>query len=434
MKRLASLSGFLQDRPTLAGYLLIAITFGLMGGWAALAPLSRAVVTNGTIVVEDSRKIIQHLEGGVIAGIAVTEGQRVEKGQLLARLSPVQAQANLEIIRGQLYSEQAIAARLVAEINQTPQIEFPVEMELRSDNRVVSSAMRDQESQFRERAASMGLQRRVIEAKIEQLQAEIAGLSADRQSAVRQLASINEELVGLRDLKTKGLSTFNRLSSMERERIRFEGALGRNIADNARIAASVEEARAQLSQLRQKFQEETAAAMTDSRKRMAELQEKLAIAEDVLARLEIKSPATGTVQNVKIGTIGQVIRPGEPLMEVVPVDTSLVIHVHLPVHEIEHVTLGQRAEIKFPGFHSRLTPLFEGTLRSISQDRLVEDKNQQPYYLGIVTMDSTGVPQSFRTRLIAGMPADVVIVTGTRTALSYLTAPLTDAMNAGFRN
>lgn len=278
MKRLASLSGFLQDRPTLAGYLLIAITFGLMGGWAALAPLSRAVVTNGTIVVEDSRKIIQHLEGGVIAGIAVTEGQRVEKGQLLARLSPVQAQANLEIIRGQLYSEQAIAARLVAEINQAPQIEFPVEMELRSDNRVVSSAMRDQESQFRERAASMGLQRRVLEAKIEQLQAEIAGLSADRQSAMRQLASINEELVGLRDLKTKGLSTFNRLSSMERERIRFEGALGRNIADNARTAASVEEARAQLSQLRQKFQEETAAAMTDSRKRMAEMQEKFAIA------------------------------------------------------------------------------------------------------------------------------------------------------------
>ncbi len=154
----------------------------------------------------------------------------------------------------------------------------------------------------------------------------------------------------------------------------------------------------------------------------------------MLARLEIKSPATGTVQNVKIGTIGQVIRPGEPLMEVVPVDTSLVIHVHLPVHEIEHVSLGQRAEIKFPGFHSRLMPLFEGTLRSNSQDRLVEDKNQQPYYLGIVTMDSTGVPESYRTRLIAGMPADVVIVTGTRTALSYLIAPLTDAMNGGFRN
>ncbi len=429
-----TLSALLQDRPVLAGYALIGVTFGLLGGWAALAPLSRAVVSSGTVVVEESRKVIQHLEGGVVAGIAVAEGQRVQQGDVLVRLSPVQAQGALEIIRGQLYTEEAVSARLVAEINQSEHIEFPVEMELRSESRVVSGAMRDQEAQFRERAASMKLQRRLLEAKMEQLNAEISGLSADRVSATRQLASINEELVGLRDLKVKGLSTTNRLMTTERERIRLEGLLARNVADNARLFASVEEARVQLSQLRQKFQEETSATLTESRKRLAELHEKLAIAQDVLTRLEIKSPATGTVQGLKVATIGQVVRPGEPLLEVVPAETSLVIHVHLPVHEIEHVTFGQRTEIRFPGFHSRLMPLFEGTLRTISRDRLVEDKNQQPYYLGVVTMDSAGVPETYRARLIAGMPADVLIVTGTRSALSYLLSPLTDAMNAGFRN
>lgn len=424
----------LDSRPAFAGYLLIAVTFGLLGGWAALAPLSRAVASNGTVVVEESRKTIQHLEGGVIAGIAVTEGQRVSKGELLMRLSPVQAQANLEIVRGQLYGEQAVMARLVAEINQAKQITFPVEMELRSDNKVVSGAMRDQEAQFRERATSQNLQRRVIEAKIEQLNAEIAGLRADRDSGTHQLGSINDELIGLRALKLKGLATLNRLAMTERERMRFEGSLARNVADNARLTASIEEAHANLSQMRQRFQEETSAALSESRRRLAELNEKLAVAEDVLARLEIKSPVSGTVQNVKVATIGQVVRPGEVMMEVVPAETSLAIHVHLPVNEIEHVSLGQRTEIKFPGFHSRLMPLFEGTLRSISRDRLVEDRNQQPYYLGIVTIDSSGVPEPHRSRLIAGMPADVLIVTGTRTALSYLISPLTDAMHAGFRN
>jgi len=424
----------IRDRPTLAGYALIGLTFGVFGGWAALAPLSRAVVASGTVVVEESRKVIQHLEGGVVAGIAAAEGQTVRQGDMLLRLSPVNAQANREIVRGQLFAEQALEARLVAEIEQKPRIQFPVELELRSDNRTVGGAMRDQESQFRERAASMALQRRVLEAKIDQLNAEIAGLSADRVSAQRQLGSLNDELVGLRELKSKGLSTLNRLASTERERMRFEGSLARNVADASRFAASLEEARAQLSQLRQRFQEETAAALSDSRKRQAELQEKFAIAEDVLSRLEIRSPASGTVQGIKVATIGQVVRPGEALMEVVPAETSLVLHVHLPVHEIEHVEIGQRTEIKFPGFHSRLLPLFEGTLRSISRDRMVEDKNQQPYYLGVVTMEATGVPDAVRARLIAGMPADLVIVTGSRTALSYLVSPLTDALGAGFKN
>jgi HlyD family secretion protein len=427
-------SAFALDRAALAGWAIIAITFGGLGGWAALAPLSRAVVSSGTIVVEESRKVIQHLEGGVVGAIAVAEGQQVRRGDVLVRLSPVQAQASVEIVRSQLYTEQALAARLLAEIRQAPEIEFPIELELRSDNGAASAAMRDQEAQFRERAASLALQRRLLEVRIDQLNAEIGGLAADRTSASKQLASINEELVGLRELKSKGLSTLNRLAVVERERIRLEGVLARGLTDNERLSASVEEARVQLSQLRQKFQEETSAALTESRKRLAELSEKLAIAQDVLGRVDIKSPATGTVQGLKVATIGQVIRPAEPLMEIVPTETSLVIHVHLPVHEIEHVSIGQRVEIRFPGFHSKLMPLFEGTLRSISRDRLVEDRNNQPYYLGVVTMDMEGVPDPYRSRLIAGMPADMLIVTGMRTALSYMLSPLKDAFNASFRN
>jgi HlyD family type I secretion membrane fusion protein len=422
------------DDPTRVGYALIGVTFGLFGGWAAIAPLQRAVVSQGSVVIEESRKSIQHFEGGVVAGILAAEGKTVGKGDLLMRLSPIQAQANLDIVQSQLHNELALAARLSAEIRQADHIEFPIEMELRSENSWARKAMQDQETQFRERAASLVLQQRLLQARIEQLNAEVIGLAADRTSAARQLTLINEELVGLRDLRTRGLATVTRVLTLERERAQFDGKIARAAADSAKLAASLDEARAQLSQLRQKFQEDAASALTDSRRRSTELQERVAMAQDVLSRMEIFSPAAGAVQNLKVATIGQVIKPGEALMEVVPSGTSLVIHVHLPVVEIEHVAVGQRAEIKFPGFHSRRLPLFEGTLRSISRDRLVEDRSQQPYFLGIVTIDAEGIPEEFRTRLIAGMPADVLIVTGQRTALSYLVAPLTDSLWAGFKN
>ena len=434
LNRWDQLLQWMSQGPARAGYALIALTFGVMGGWAAVTPLARAVVSNGTVVVEDSRKVVQHLEGGVVAGVAVAEGQRVEKGDILVRLSPVQARANLDILRAQLWKEQALAARLEAEIAQADEIRYPFDLQVRSHSDAVRSAIREQEAQFVERAASMALRRRLVEARIEQIKAEQGGLAADRQSAQRQLASINEELIGLRDLRTKGLATLNRFQGIDRERIRFEGLLARNGADQARLNANIEEAQVQLLQHRQEFQEEASALLVETRNRLAELNQKLLVADDILARLDIRSPVTGAVQNLKVATIGQVIRPGEQLMEVVPDQSGLVIHVHLPVHEIEHVRVGQSTEIKFPGFHSRTLPMFEGQLRSISRDRLVEDRNQQPYYLGIVTMDSAGVPESYRSRLIAGMPADVVVVTGTRSALSYLTSPLTDAMISSFRN
>ena len=420
--------------PARAGYLLIAITFGLMGGWAAIAPLARAVVTNGAVVAESSRKAIQHLEGGVVAAIAVTEGQSVQAGDVLLRLSPVQAQANLDIIRGQLYAEQALAARLTAESTQAGRITYPVEMEFRSDAPVIRAAMREQEGQFRERAASQALHKRVLEARIDQLQAEMRGLAADLDSSMRQLVLVKEELVGLRELKGKGLSTLSRLLAAEKERTRLEGLIARNAADKVKLAASLEETRLQLAQARQKFLEEVAANLAESRKRLIELHEKMTMAEDVLARLDIRSPVAGTVQGLKVGTIGQVIRAGEPLMEVAQAQANLVVHAHIPVHEIEHVAVGQRVEIRFPGFHGRRMPLFEGQLRSVSQDRVSDERNQPPYYLGVVTLDADGIPEPYRARLIAGMPADITVVTGSRTALNYLVSPLTDAFQGSFRN
>jgi HlyD family secretion protein len=121
------------------------------------------------------------------------------------------------------------------------------------------------------------------------------------------------------------------------------------------------------------------------------------------------------------------------MMEIVPKNEKLVVHVQLPTTEIEHVHEGMTAEIRFPAFHSRRIPLILGTLDRVSRDRLVDDATKQPYFLGIVSMDKVQIPEEYRGKVIAGMPAEILIATGERTAFNYMISPLTDSLRRAFR-
>jgi HlyD family secretion protein len=194
------------------------------------------------------------------------------------------------------------------------------------------------------------------------------------------------------------------------------------------------EAHLQISQLQQKFQEEISAQLLDVRQKISAANEKLVVAQDMLARLDIRAPLGGTVQGLKVFTVGQVVRAGDSLMEIVPGKEALVVHAQLPINVIEHLRVGQTAEIRFPAFHSRRLPIITGKLTSISRDRLVDDVTKQPYFLGIINLSEATIEQSYRDKLVAGMQADVVIATGERTALEYLMSPLSDSLSSSFRD
>jgi HlyD family secretion protein len=424
-----------QHRSAVAGYALIILTFGVMGGWAAVAPLDRGVVAQGVIMVEDNKKVVQHFEGGMVSAILVREGQSVAEGEPLVRLSPLQAGSGLETVRNQLDGALALEASLAAELDGRDSVAFPDELLARNaSSPVLARIILDQKIQFDERRRSRSAQVTLIEAKVRQLQTETEGIAVEKASTEKQIGFIDEELVGLRSLKDRGLIPITRVLAMERERTRLEGIIGRAIADTAKAANSMSEARLQVMQLNQKFQEEVSAQLLDTRQKINTSREKLVVAQDMLTRLDIRAPRAGSVQNLKVFTVGQVVRAGESLMEVVPSSEKLVVHAQLPVNSIEHLSVGQTAEIRFPGLHSRRIQIMTGKLASISRDRLVDDVTRQPYFLGQINLTDAELDERYRDRLVAGMQADVVIATGERTALEYIMSPLTDALHTSFRD
>jgi HlyD family type I secretion membrane fusion protein len=198
-------------KPAAAGYVLIALTFFMMGGWAAYARIDSAVVASGTVTVDSNRKTLQHLEGGVVREILVREGSTVRQDEVLFRLDPTQARANAEIIRSQLDNAIGINARLLAEQRQLDAVEFPSELLDRRNDPVVARILADQERQFVERRASVFGQIQIMEARANQLRQEIEGLETERKSTIRQLETIAQELVGMHQLLKQGLIQINRV-------------------------------------------------------------------------------------------------------------------------------------------------------------------------------------------------------------------------------
>ncbi|WP_375408272.1 HlyD family type I secretion periplasmic adaptor subunit [uncultured Methylobacterium sp.] len=415
-----------------AGYALIFFTFGVMGAWAAVARLDRAVVSPGTIAVENSRKLVQHFEGGMVREVLVKEGQTVQEGDLVVRLDPIQATASVDLFRSQLDATLIQEARLLAERDGATTLDLPPEIRARQSDPLVARVINDQANQLKERRGSLSGQIDLLESRVKQLRTEISGLGVEKAATEQQVGFINQELVGLRSLREKNLIPMSRLLVMERERTRLEGVIGRSVADAAKSENGINEAGLQITQLKQKLQEDIAGQLLEARQKGAELREKLAVSQDVLRRLEVRAPRSGVVQSLKVYTVGQVIRSGEALMEIVPNDDTLVVHVQFSPNDLETVHAGMPAEIKFPTFHSRRIPVILGNLETVSRDRLIDEATRQPYFLGIVQISKLQIPETMQNRLVAGMPAEVVITTGERTALNYMVAPFFEAMGRSF--
>jgi HlyD family secretion protein len=419
-------------RYAIAGYALIAVFFGIAGLWAAFIRLDRAVISPGVVVTESSRKVVQHFEGGMVQAILVKDGQTVRAGDVLLRVDPVQSQASADLFRNQLDAAQVLEARLRAEQDQTDDLRLPAELAARRSEPDLARMIADQAGEMSERRKTLKGQLALVEAKVTQLETEISGLAVEKSSVEAQVGFIRQELEGLRSLHQRNLIPLSRLLVMERERTRLEGVIGRSVAERAKAENAINEAGLQITQLKQKLQEAVTAQLLETRQKIGELREKLVVAQDVFRRHEIRASHEGVIQALKVYAIGQVIRSGEPLMEIVPTTDRLVITVQFSPSDLETVRAGMRAEIKFPSFQTRRTPTLFGTLATVSRDRLVDDGTKQPYFAGTVEIDEHALPAEVRHRLLAGLPAEVVVSAGERTALEYMFAPFFDAMGRAF--
>lgn len=419
--------------PVLFGMAVVFMTFGVAGGWAMIAPLDSAVVAPGIIAVENNRRTVQHLEGGIISEILVKDGQHIKEGDVLFRLDTTRAQASKNVERQHLTAKRILEARLVAERDDLPEVELPKDILEQKDEPFITQVIEDQLHQFKERKSAVEGQIDILESRIQQSQTRIDGLNKEMESTKEQIGFINKELGGVRKLYDKGLVSTTRLLSLERERARLEGVIGRTDAEISGTEAVVGEANLQIKQIRLERLEKAAEQITEARSEINELREQLSVSSDVLRRTAILSPRSGSIISLKVFTVGQVIRSGDILLEIVPDDEGLVINAQVSPMDIERVAPSMRAEVKFSGFKAKEIPVVFGTVQEISPDRLIDEQTGMPYFLVQIVVTDEDIPPQLEGRLIPGMPGAVVIPTGERTVMQYLIDPLQDAFRLALK-
>lgn len=420
-------------RPALAGYVVIFLTFGVMGTWSAFAKLDSAVVAPGVVALDSGRNVIQHLEGGIIAKILVQEGEHVDQGQVLFVLDDTAAQANAIAAKDQLYALMAQEARLVAERDGAAKIVFPPVVTAHANQQVVKDAINDENKQFAERRASLLGEVDILNSRIKQYRTQIRGTSDQKTATEQQLGFINTELSDLRRLLEQNLVEKSRVLTLEREQARLQGVIGESVADIAKAENDINEANLQIDQLHKKFSEDVNSQILQVRDQIAVTRQKTIVSDDVLQRIEIRAPLAGTIQGLHVATVGGVIGPGQPLAELIPDDETLVVDAQVSPSDRDAIEAGMQAEVRFSAFHGSTLPLILGRVDSVSRDQIVNEQSKQAYFLARIVVDNKDIPMTLKDRIKAGMPVEVIVPTGNRTVISYLTRPLRNRYSSAFR-
>ncbi|MFC6640193.1 HlyD family type I secretion periplasmic adaptor subunit [Sulfitobacter sediminilitoris] len=321
-----------------------------------------------------------------------------------------------------------VEARLLAERALSEEVTFPTDK--LSDNRqVISAVLADQQDLFNDRRLILKSQQDILSARVEQINVQIEGLELQKSAFQRRIENYTEMLVRMRDGESKGLIQGNQLSQREDELIEIEANLGQVISDIAQARASIGETELQALQLKQEYRERASTELEQIRAEINELSERRKVAADVLDRTEIRAPGSGTIQNLKVHTVGSVVRPGDVLMELVPEDEELIINARVSPIDVDNVAPGLATEVRFTAFKTKLIPIMLGMVETVSGDVITPDNsNEVPYYLARITVNEEDIPEDIKDRLTAGMPADVVITTGERTVINFIASPLMDAV------
>lgn len=406
----------------------------MVGGWASWASIVGAVIAPGALSVEGNVKTLQHLYGGAIAEIRVKDGTPVKAGDVLIRLDATATRASLDAIRTQLVGARARAARFTAERDRANEIVFPGNLVLlAASDPAAAEVLQGERALFNARRRSLDGQKSQLVERIGQVKKEIEGLEYQRRSAEQQLKIGKEELGQVEPLLEKGLITLQRLNSLRRSVAGLEGQVGQATTEIARAETKIGETELQTSQLEKNFDSEVLRELRTTLDQLGQLEQQRIAAEDKLSRVDITSPIDGVVNGLAVHTIGGVIDPSRPILNIVPQDERLVVSVKVQPNMIDQVRVGQNAVIKLRNFDRRTAPDLYGSVTFVSADREIDPKSAEEFYRATAEIGPDSMKKLEGVRLIAGMPADVFIQTTERTVLGYLIRPLSDQLSQTFK-
>lgn len=431
-KKLPGALGSIQVH-LIIGLAIVVILAGGLGGWASTAQISGALIAPGSVVVESNVKKVQHPTGGVVGEVRARDGDVVKTGDVVVRLDDTVTKASLAIVTKNLDGLWARAARLEAEQRGLDTIIFPKMLLDRAADPDVKTVIASETKLFEVRVTGRAGQKAQLRERVTQLNEEISGLTAQEKAKEKEIALVEKELVGVRELYEKRLVQISRLTVLERDAARLAGERAQYIASRAQAKGKITETELQIIQVDKDMVSEVSKDLRETNDKIGEFVERKVTAEDQLRRVDIRAPQDGMVLQSTVHTVGGVITAGDAIMMIVPQADDLQVEAKVNPQDIDKLQIGQKTLLRLSAFNQRTTPELNGVVTRVSPDVTTDQRTGQSYYTIRVSLPAAEITRLGDVKLIPGMPVEAFVQTGDRTMMSYLIKPLSDQLMRSFR-
>jgi protease secretion system membrane fusion protein len=420
-------------QPGRIGLWALILGFGGFVLWAALAPLDEGVPGQGMVTIDTKSRAVQHISGGIIKEVLVKEGQQVKEGQLLIKLDEAVAKANFESSRQRYLGLRAMQGRLLAEQQGLGLISWHADLrEAMSDPQIRQMTL-TQEQLFGSRRAGLRADLSSIDESIAGQEGLLQAYTAMMGNRRNQLALLSEEHKNTSSLVAEGYAPRNRQLELERMLAESNSSIAELLGNTTRAQRAVGELRQRAVVRQQEYRKEVESQLSEVDREVQADAEKVRATSDDLARTEIKSPAAGQVNGLVFQSVGGVIGPGQKLMDIVPVSQTLLLEARVSPHLIDRVHADLPVDVRFSSFANSPQLVVEGKVASVSADLLVDQHTGAGYFLARVAVTPEGMKKLGKRQMQAGMPVEVIFITGERSMLTYLLHPLTKRMAASMK-
>lgn len=420
-------------RIIMAGMLIVLVFFGIGGTWVSLAQISGAVIASGEVRVDTERKTVQHLEGGIVKDILVRNGDKVDAGQPLITLDSSRVTSQTEQVQLRLAAARLADIRLQAERAMQDEVDWPG-----SDPSIAPGTfdelLESSRNVFNSRRQALTEQVAMLEKQIDQLDQQDLSLQGRIKAEEKIVAALQEELTAKQVLYERQYIDMTRILELQRNVAEREGSLAQLQGSRAELRERKAELGLQISSLKSEYRQKAIEEHNENQQQIYDLQQQLLPLLDASNRLTITAPVPGEVIALQVHSVGGVIRAGDPILDIVPEGSPLIVKCNIQVKDITHVKKGQEADVQLLAFEQRTTPKISGEVVYISGDRIMQKTayGEEPAYIVHVELNKEELHAN-DLYISAGMPAAVFIKTEPRTVLDYLIEPLKENFDRALR-
>lgn len=419
----------------IAGLVVIVLFFGGLGIWSFYFPFQGAVIAPGVVTVSGERKMVQHLEGGIINKIFVKEGDDVTQGDVLIELKSSQISSNVELLQGRLWAKEAEAARLRAEAVMKPSISWPKALNELKGNQDIAQILSMEKDIFVSRRSDLQGKIKLHHSQISQTKNRIEGAGEELKSVTEIILNLEEDLTSKRPLLAEKYMGKNDILTLERSLSEYRGRKGKLKQDIAQFTQMTQEYKLRIVDMENQYRDAAVSKLGEVTDLIFDLKDQIKPMLDAECRLEVRAPVSGVVINMQVHSEDSgVIRPGMPLLEIVPKDLRMLIKAQVRPQDIISVKKGQLTKVQLAAFQRKSTPPIMGTVTYVSPDLMSQQtpRGEMSYYEVRVQVDEVDL-KAHNAYLSPGMPAACYITTESRTVISYLLDPLLENVDKAMR-